>query len=144
MITDIFWCYIKEMMNAFHSCDGTDIFMRWKIKCSIQLGFASLDRTFNLSPHENIRTIAPITIHFLYNIEISHISYLDIGRPFCTLACLYCRQHSFGRQIVEEGCRISAFLSDFLNHTSQNTSSRPSSYPSRRQLLDRSVCFIRL
>ena len=29
--------------------------------------FASLNRTFNLSPHENIRTIALVTIHYLYN-----------------------------------------------------------------------------
>ena len=40
-------------MNVFHLYDGT---------------FASLNRTFNLSPHENICTIAPITIHYLYNI----------------------------------------------------------------------------
>ena len=49
-------------------------FVRWysyfhsvKMKCSIQLGFASLNRTFHLSPHENISTIALITIHYLYN-----------------------------------------------------------------------------
>ena len=57
-------------MNVFHLCNGTDIFIRWKIKCSIQLGFASLNRTFNLSPHENIRTIALITIHYLYDMHI--------------------------------------------------------------------------
>ena len=28
--------------------------------------FASLNRTFHLSPHENICTIALITIHYLY------------------------------------------------------------------------------
>ena len=55
-------------MNVFHSCDGTDISIRCKIKCTIQLGFASLNRTFNLSPHENIHTIALITIHYLYTI----------------------------------------------------------------------------
>ena len=55
-------------MNVFHSYDGTDIFILWKMKWSIQLGFASLNRTFNLSPHENICTIALITIHYLYNI----------------------------------------------------------------------------
>ena len=27
-----------------------------------------LNRTFNLSPHDNIRTIALITIHYLYSI----------------------------------------------------------------------------
>ena len=37
------------------------------MKCSIQLGIASLNRTFQLSPHENICTIALITIHYLYN-----------------------------------------------------------------------------
>ena len=59
-------------MNAFHSCDGTAIFIRLKMKCSIQLGFASLNRTFHLdlSPHENICTIALITIHYLYNIGL--------------------------------------------------------------------------
>ena len=41
-------CYIKQIMNAFHSCDGTAIFIRLKMKCSIQLGFASLNRTFHL------------------------------------------------------------------------------------------------
>ena len=47
-------------MNAFNSCDGTSIF--------IQRGKAELNRTFHLSPHENICTIALITIHYLYNI----------------------------------------------------------------------------
>ena len=55
-------------MNAFNSCDGTAIFIQWEMKCSIQLGFASLNRTFHLSPHENICTISLITIHYLYTI----------------------------------------------------------------------------
>ena len=38
------------------------------MKCTIQLGFASLYGTFHLSPHENIYTIALINIHYLYNI----------------------------------------------------------------------------
>ena len=40
-------------------------------KCSIQLGYASLNGTFHLSPHENICTIALINIHYLYNIDHS-------------------------------------------------------------------------
>ena len=56
-------------MSAFNSCDGTAIFIRLEMKCSIQLGFASLNRTFHLSPHENICTIALITIHYLYKIQ---------------------------------------------------------------------------
>ena len=40
------------------------------MKCSILLGFVSLNRTFNLSPHENIHTIALITIHnIVHNIN---------------------------------------------------------------------------
>ena len=58
-------------MNVFHSCDGTDILIRRKTKCSIQFGFASLNRTFNLSPHENICTTSRITIHYLYDIYSS-------------------------------------------------------------------------
>ena len=39
--------------------------------CSNQLGFASLIGTLDLSPHENILTIALINIHFLYKIQLS-------------------------------------------------------------------------
>ena len=60
-------------MNVFHSCDSTFIFIHLKMKFSIQLGFVSLNRTFYLSPHENICTIALITIHYLYNIFHLHI-----------------------------------------------------------------------
>ena len=41
-----------------YECNGTDIFMRWKIECSIQRDEAKLNRTFHLSPNENIYTIA--------------------------------------------------------------------------------------
>ena len=58
--------YIKQIMKVSHSCNGTNIFIRWKMKCTIQLGFASLNGTFHLSPHENICTIALINIHYLY------------------------------------------------------------------------------
>ena len=54
-----------------HSCNGTSIFMKWKMKCTIQLGFTSLNGTFHLSPHENICTIALINIHFLYTISMT-------------------------------------------------------------------------
>ena len=52
-----------------HSCNGPNIFMGWEIKCTIQLGFASLNGTLHLSPHENICTIALINIHYLYTDE---------------------------------------------------------------------------
>ena len=47
-------------MNVSHSCDSTGIFIRRKMKCYIQLHFAPLNRTFHLSLHENICTIALI------------------------------------------------------------------------------------
>ena len=36
------------------------------MECSIQFGFASLNGTFHLLPHENICTISLINIHYLY------------------------------------------------------------------------------
>ena len=65
-------------MNVFNSCDGTYIFIRLKMKFSIQLGFASLNRMFHLSPHENICTIALITIHYLYINRFSNVGYIYI------------------------------------------------------------------
>ena len=56
-----------------HSCNGTNIFMRWKMKCTIQLGFASLNGTFHLSPHENICTIALTNIYYLYNNQLLNL-----------------------------------------------------------------------
>ena len=50
-----------------HSCNRTNIFIRRKMKCTIQLGFASF---FHLSPHENICTIALINIHYLYTVNV--------------------------------------------------------------------------
>ena len=44
------------------------IFIWRKMKCTIQLGFAFLNRTFYISPRENICIIAHITIHYLYTI----------------------------------------------------------------------------
>ena len=40
---------------------------------------ASLNGTINLSPHENILTIALINIHYLYNIHTRQAEMLDHG-----------------------------------------------------------------
>ena len=45
-------------MNVYE-CNGTNIFMRWKMKFSIQRGEAELNGTFHLSPNENICSIRP-------------------------------------------------------------------------------------
>ena len=55
-------------MNVYNSCDSTYIFHAMKNKCFIELGFASLNRTFHRSSHESICTIALMTIHYLYKI----------------------------------------------------------------------------
>ena len=59
-------------MNG-HECDGSGIFMRWKMECSILQGEAKFNRTFHFSPNENICTIARMKdihlIFVLYNIN---------------------------------------------------------------------------
>ena len=60
-----------------YSCNGTNIFILWKMKCTIQLSLASLNGTFHLSPHENICTIKLINIHYLYTNHI-HQSFIFI------------------------------------------------------------------
>ena len=77
-VKDLFSCYIKQIMNVFFS------FVQWNkyfhsVKdemfhsTRLQLGFASLNGTFHLSPHENICTIALINIHYLHSLFIYHI-----------------------------------------------------------------------
>ena len=82
----------------FHSCDGTYIFIRRKMKCSIQLGFASLNRTFHLSPHEDIYAIALITIHYLCNISTMLCERVegsqDGGKYVLMTLQMHCRQHN--------------------------------------------------
>ena len=63
----LFWYYIKQIMNVFIRA-MVRIFSfgeRWNVLFNSAI--ASLNRTFHLSPHENILTIAPINIHYLYN-----------------------------------------------------------------------------
>ena len=48
-----------QIMNVYE-CNGKNIFMRWKIDCSIHAAIAELNGTINLSPNENILSIARI------------------------------------------------------------------------------------
>ena len=60
--------HIIQIMNGYE-CNGSDIFMRGEMECSIQRGKAELNRTFHLSPNENSCTIARIkSIHYLFYI----------------------------------------------------------------------------
>ena len=66
----LFWYYIKQIMNVFIRA-MVRIFSfgeRWNVLFNSAI--ASLNRTFHLSPHENILTIALINIHYLYTIEL--------------------------------------------------------------------------
>ena len=65
----LFWYYIKQIMNAFIRA-MVRIFSfgeRWNFLFNSAI--ASLNRTFHLSPHENILTIALINIYYLYIIQ---------------------------------------------------------------------------
>ena len=44
--------------ECLHSCNGENIFMNWKMECSILWGEAELNGTIHLSTNENILTIA--------------------------------------------------------------------------------------
>ena len=44
---NIYACIIIQIMNGYE-CNGTDIFMRLEMECSIQRDRAELNRTFHL------------------------------------------------------------------------------------------------
>ena len=83
----LFWKFVSEFESLYKlyktknecfliSHNGTNIFIQWKVKCIIQLGFALLNGTFYLSPHENICTIALINIHYVICILFNeHFAY---------------------------------------------------------------------
>ena len=63
----LFWYYIKQIMYVFIRA-VVRVFSfgeRWDV--IFNSAIASLNRTFHLSPNENILTIALIKIHYLYN-----------------------------------------------------------------------------
>jgi hypothetical protein len=71
----LFWYYIKQIMNV-SSCNGKNIFIRWRWNVPFNSAVASLNGTFHLSPHENILTIALINIHYLYTIIQSYFMHV--------------------------------------------------------------------
>ena len=60
-------------MNVYE-CNGTNIFMRWKMKYSVRWGEAELNGTFHLSPNENICSIVQllklITFHQILSLLV--------------------------------------------------------------------------
>ena len=82
------WTTFTRIYNSIHimnvyECNGTNIFMRWKRKCSIQLGFASLNGTFHLSSwikhftFHRMKIFVPLhewkNIHYLFYITAKWI-----------------------------------------------------------------------
>ena len=69
--------FIRAMVRIFSFGE------RWNVLFNSAI--ASLNRTFHLSPHENILTIALINIHYLYNdncsLSDSHI-YIAIRHAY--------------------------------------------------------------
>ena len=92
----LFWYYIKQIMNVFIRA-MVRIFSfgeRWNVLFNSAI--ASLNRTFHLSPHENVLTIALINIHYLYIIPLSgKTGYMyNMGEYAYVLKTLYRLQSS--------------------------------------------------
>ena len=82
--------FIRAMVRIFSFGE------RWNVLFNSAI--ASLNRTFHLSPHENILTIALINIHYLYN--IIHIYYDDSMWP-CAAAYRATCDKSIGKTLFE-------------------------------------------
>ena len=64
--------FIRAMVRIFSFGE------RWNVLFNSAI--ASLNRTFHLSPHENILTIALINIHYLYNIAVCTASVVSFSK----------------------------------------------------------------
>jgi hypothetical protein len=62
--------FIRAMVRIFSFGE------RWNVPFNSAI--ASLNRTFHLSPHENILTIALINIHYLYTIHLVEIQQISL------------------------------------------------------------------
>ena len=47
---NLYTSHIKQIWMLPHLCNGTNIFIQWKMKCIIQLGFTSMSGKFHISP----------------------------------------------------------------------------------------------
>ena len=55
-----------------YECKGTYIFMRWKMKCSIQRGEAELNDTFHFLPNENMCSIARMNMFYITFLQAAY------------------------------------------------------------------------
>ena len=65
----LFWYYIKQIMNVLIRAMVRIFSFGERWNALFNSAIASLNRTFYLSPHENILTIALINIHYLYTMQ---------------------------------------------------------------------------
>ena len=93
------WFYSKQIKNGYE-CNGPDIFMRWKMECSIQRGEANND---NYNVKNRHRVIARITL---------------IERNLNRLDLLFIKVAEYFAHGVLEGA-VSAFLGG--DHVSQHS-----------------------
>ena len=61
---NIVWCYIKQIINVFNRAIVRIFSFGERFIVPFNSAIASLNGTINLSPHENILTIALINIHY--------------------------------------------------------------------------------
>ena len=116
----------KTNNECFYSCNGKNIFIRVMVRIFLfgerwnvlfNSAIASLNRTFHLSPHENILTIALINIHYLYNIipkqaiafqeqfmkQLSHIIIFNTYEKRRILFVFLCSRH-FESILMSSAC----------------------------------------
>ena len=80
------YLYKSWKINVYE-CNGTNIFMSWKIKRSIQLGFASFNATFNEWKYCSIARMKKkkpnkqTLIHYLFYITAKLIFYSKTKLP---------------------------------------------------------------
>ena len=127
----LFWYYIKQIMNVFIRAMAR-IFSfgeRWNVLFNSAI--ASLNRTFHLSPHENILTIALINIHYLYNMSqfifhaiLTKILVFEVARSFRNwrkaIKIAASRYKSTGVAILHGIFFILGILSSRLSHSLEN------------------------
>ena len=66
VLKTIVWYYIKQIINVFIRAIVRIFSFGERLIVPFNSAIALLNGTINLSPHENILTIALINIHYLY------------------------------------------------------------------------------
>ena len=65
--------FIRAVVRIFSFGERWNVLFNSPERWNVLFAIASLNRTFHLSPNENILTIALINIHYLYKIQCRNI-----------------------------------------------------------------------